>query len=220
MTLEIWHRIIDWFADNGILISVLISLVMTIQLKFGFINIKQALWFNTLIICLTIILSMTYFLIQLSYWPFTFIPLLIIFLCYIFKNRITITKQKIISLYFISTILLIFAFELAKVSSNTWGSGTLFAGVFMIVYIIPLYQLIRQISEQEKIFGLYKLISGLILIGLIIIQGFGNSDYDGETVLLIRKNIIFLSIIFFIEGLVVLFPKQNITQLRQKRNNL
>jgi hypothetical protein len=206
MNTKMWYSFLNWVIDHAILISASASLVLTVLacvFKMGERFIRYLI-FGTVI--LTAIFSLEFYLLQFSYWPFTIIPVIGIlgtFKILTSKNS-SLKKRYSLILFAASSLLLLFASELSKSNMNTWGSGSIFAGVFMIVHILPLFQLLGLTYKRDSIYGKIKIAIGIISLVIILIFGFKISDYNGETVALIRNSVLYLGGIMILEGLILL----------------
>lgn len=211
MYIEIWHQVLNWLADHGILISSLTSLILTILATKPSATYRQQLYSVISVLCLTIIFSIEFYLLQFCYWPFTIVPILAIITSILLlrsKNK-QILKWYALLTFSIFSCGILFAIELAKVSMNTWGSGTIFTGVFMIVHILPLFHLLTLLYPANKVYGYLKMVTGLIAMIIIFVFRFHHGDYDGDTVTLIRRSLFLTCIILIIEGFIVIFNEHN-----------
>ena len=213
---ENWHTISGWLADHGILMAACASFLLTVLIHIAGINKKLLTYLVFTVTGLTILLSLEFYPLQFLHSPVTTIPVLGIFItCFLFisKNNSVLKRYSMIT-YILMAVLFIVAIECAKSSMNTWGSGPIYAGVFMIVHILALFQLIRLLYQQDKIYGVIKLITGIAALLMMVIFGFDSGEYNGDTVTLIRRSVIILCISTISEGIFLFYNPRNIQTIK------
>jgi|GEM_PF-6632538 hypothetical protein len=203
MNTQTWHSFIDWVVDHAILISAFASLLLTILACVVKISFKSLVYAIAGTSVLTVFFSFEFYKYQLHFLGILFLPLMgtIALLC---SPDINIKHKGSIVLFIIHALLLLFASELSKSNSNTWGSGLAFSGVFMIVHLLPLFQITRLSYTQDNIYGKIKLSTGFLLLTIVLFFGFKQSEYNGATVELIRNSILFLGATLLIEGIIMI----------------
>lgn len=203
--MELYYDLLDWLANYAIIIASTISLTLTILTYFNNLNstIKKIILFVSI---LTVLLTIPYYII-LFYYPFVLLPTFGIFLTlYLIKTKKRVPDSSIF-IYIINCIMYGFAIELSKANFNSWGSGTIFVGVYMVALTLPLFHLLRLLWQQDNTYGFFKLSTGLILLFIIWKSNFP-PEYDlrdsNETLNLIRNSILYSVSVFTFEGILVL----------------
>lgn len=199
----------EFIIDYSTLILAIISLcctlisVLTDKLKIiiGIVSLST--------IAVGIIISFRFILVFLYWQPLSILPLVGIVGTLIMYSLKNISKRflKIYSLlqYVLTMTLLLLAIELTKASYNTWGSGSIYFGIFMLTFLIPLRHLTRELYERHFTYGILELLSGLISISLILVLGFSTSEFNTESVFIIRKGLILLSVSLLLEGILLIY---------------
>ncbi len=210
----------DILVGNSITILAILSLILTIisLLVDNSKKIARIIFWSIIVIPIvglfdmlvpSILMISVYFIMLNPLIIFVFIlsggTLLMYMVNYNEMSKKTLQRYTLVN-YIIIMAFLLFAIELAKVSYNTWGSGTIYFGAFMIVLLFPLRFLTREMYKQPFAYGLIELLTGLTSITIIGINGFSHSEFNGESVDIIRNGLVLLSIVMIIEG-VLLFYK-------------
>ena len=215
-----WVKILDWIADYAIYLASVISLCITLLSCFINLPIKTYSKVIYIIISITFILAIPHFTI-FFYYPVTIVPIVGLMLTLIIlknKNFNTLQIYSTIA-YIINCLLYSYATELSKANYSSWGSSTIYVGIFMIVFIFPLFHLILLTHPQYKTFGIFKVLTGVILLSICWIQNFP-PIHEGKDVNeqldFIRYGIVFSMIVITFEGLLLIFQKR----LRAKFNKL
>ncbi len=204
-----WYKFTDWLADYAYYISSAISLCMTILFLFSNISFKTRTWIVSFIICLTTLLSFLHYIV-IFYYPFTLIPIIGVIITYFLVKYRGSPKHKIflIIMYVINCLMFCLATELSKANMNTWGSSTIYVGVFMVIFILPFFHLISLAYQQDKLYGILKLLVGISLLAVILITDFPPECYDlreyDEKRGLVRHGIVFSVFVIFGEGVLLL----------------
>jgi len=193
--------------DYAILIASAVSLVLTVLACLFRVSPNTLRYTIIAVLALTVLFSLEFYLIQFGNWPITAIPVLgcLITLRLLRPGRGGELKRYALSMFVLHALLLLFAVELAKSSMNTWGSGPVYTGVFMIIYILPLFQLLQLAHRQDRFYGWLKAVTGSAALLVIAIFGFSSSDYNGESVSIIRDGIVLLGVFTVVEGLLLVF---------------
>jgi len=213
----------NFILSHSIIISVLFSLLITILPRFIILSNKTIKRLIAIFILLVLILSFKYIYLILFIFPLSIIPIIIVILIFIgILVRKDSSEDKIESklfkfylsvIYFCILSLLLFAILLSSSSANTWGTGYVYIGVFMIIFIIPLLHLIRLLHNLSKTYGIINIIFGFISMFLIAAHGFTNSEYNGSDIQAIRTGIVLIIMDLIIEGFIfLLYPCHHIKQ--------
>jgi hypothetical protein len=210
--MELYHGFLNWLANYAIAISTGVSFLLTVFICFSNAKLSVKKKIVCFVCILTILLSAPYYII-LFYYPFVLIPTVnTLFSFSMLTSRKDINVRAYSTLiYIINCFTYAIAIQFAKANFNTWGSGTIYIGVYMIALSLPLFHLLRFIYQQEKFYGILKLSMGSLLLLIIWLSHFPPERDLREvntTLDLIRNSIVFSVIITVLEGFIMIFQNK------------
>ncbi len=201
------REIYEFLIPNSIAMSAVISLVTTLitVLIDKSKTIPQILAWGVIVFALVASFK---FLWVLFYFPVMLLPFagivgaLVVGLLKTPSERFL--KRYAIVQYVLVMAFLLLAIEMAKASFNTWGSGPVYPGIFMIVFLVPLRHLTRKISPVPFVYGGLDFLIGLSSMSFILVFGFSESMFNGDSIPVIRKGLVLLSMTLAVEGVLFL----------------
>ncbi len=206
----------------AVFVSAVVSLITTIAWSFFGIKRKNILIFSISWIIAFVIFFLPYHYFWL-YKNFHLIGVRLQLLCPMLLLLTTIfvignIKGKQFAAgfsYLFNLIFLLFGLEALKSAGGTWGNSNLDFGLYAVLSGFFILQVLTYLCESNFLYGISKLLSGVISTVIIIIWGLsrGDDSWVGDREVFSREILIFVTASLIIEGLLLTYKarKENLT---------
>lgn len=157
-----------------------------------------------------VLMALEFYPFQLFTLPVNFVfPITLLILClgYAIFRRAPWVRYVLFGTH---AAMMVFGLTLLSTSANTWGDGSAVYGVFIVpqsVLIMLLVMVAVPAGRGYRFMGAGKLVIALLGIALMYFStnGFSLGDYDGDSVVLRRREGVFCCALSLLEGSLLLW---------------
>lgn len=193
----------DFLVRHAVFLAATASLIVTLLATMARVEAGRLFRLSVALAVVTTVLCLQDYLFVLVFFPYALIvpaSLLTIAFLSITKHRSAKTYARIVLGF--NVLFLFVGLELLKSPGTTWGNSAMYVGIFLVVNVLMILQLLTHAFRMELACGICKLVFGVASLLVIWFAGDSAIAWKGEGTVesLSRIAACYLSFVLIVEG--------------------